>query len=239
MFGLLLVISNCKNDTKIDKSVSTSINPSPGDPQVINEKLLPYKIQNKEKSEMGSKAQLKIYAYLTTEPTTKEELENTINKIYIENKNESGYKNFISPTVMAIYLFTSENKIKEMPDQWIAMLSKGPNDIQPHISIDDLKLKSQSGLTDNNKSEDEIEMERLTKYLKQRGLELCTFYKRLGDMELDCIHKADKKYPDFGIKHSDYSEKLMEEERMKLKRKYNLSDDTFISVSVFGGSYCK
>lgn len=75
--------------------------------------------------------------------------------------------------------------------------------------------------------------------LQKRGLELCTFYKQLGDMEIDCIHKADKRYPNFGVKHSDYSEKLMEAERNKLKKKYKLSDDTFVNVSVFGGSYCK
>jgi len=239
VFSLLLLFPNCKNDTKVDSSISTSANQSAIDTQPTNKKSLAYKVQNKEKSETKSKAQLKIYAYLTTEATTKEELENTINEIYIENKNESGYNNFASPTVIAIYLFTSESKAKEMPDQWIAMLSKGPSDTQPRISIDDLKLKSQSGLTDNNKSEDEIGLERLVKYLQQRRLDLCTLYKQLGDMELDCIHKADKKYPDFGIKHSDYSEKLMDEERKKLKRKYNLSDDTFINVSVFGGSYCK
>jgi len=239
ILSLLLVFSNCKNDPKVDKSLSTSTKPLAIDTQAINKKSLTYKVQNKKKSETNSKAQLKIYAYLTIEATTKEELESTINEIYIDNKNESGYKNFTSPTVIAIYLFTSENKAKEMPDQWIAMLSKGPSDNQPRISIDDLKLKSQSGLTDNNKSKDEIELENLTKYLQQRGLELCTFYKQLGNMELECIHKADKKYPDFGVKHGDYSEKLMDEERAKMKRKYKLSDDTFVNVSVFGSSYCK
>ena len=221
IFAFLLTFSNCKNDAKIENIESNSTKSTVIDSPTINKKVLAYKVQNKEKSETSNKAQLKIYAYLTTEPTTKEELENTINEIYIENKNESGYKNFSSPTVIGIYLYTSENKAKEMPDQWISMLSKGPNDTQPRISIDDFKLKSQSGLLDNEKSDDEIELERLTKYLQQRELELCTFYKRLGDMELDCIHVADKKYPDFGIKHSEYSEKLMEAERKKLKKNTN------------------
>jgi hypothetical protein len=239
IFIFLLVFSNCKNKTQVDNNVSTSTKTSVVDTQTVNKNLLTYKIQNKEKSETNNKAQLKIYAYLTTELTTKEELENTINKIYLENKNESGYKKFNNPTVIAIYLFTSENKAKEMSDQWIAMLSIGPNDVQPHISIDDLKFKSQSGLADNNKSKDEIELERLNKYLQKRGLELCALHKQLRDMELDCIHKADKQFPNFGTKHDDYSEKLMKTERNKLKKKYKLSDDIFINVSVFGTSYCK
>jgi hypothetical protein len=239
IFTFLMIFSNCQNKPIEENNPSTITMPPPKDTQVVTKKFEPFKILNKEKYETGNKAQLKIYAYLLNKPGTKEGLENTIINIYEENKNEGGYKNFTEPTVVTIYLFTSENKVKEMPDQWIAMLSKGPDDSMPRISIDDLKLKSQAGLNDTHKSEDEIELERLTKYLQKRGLKLCAFYKQIGDMELDCIHKADKRYPDFGINHGDYAEKLMVAERKKLIKKYKISDETLISVNVFGGSYCK
>lgn len=58
-------------------------------------------------------------------------------------------------------------------------------------------------------------------------------------MELECIRKADKKYPDFGEKHLAYSEKLIEDEQKKLILKHSLADSIFLQVSVFGFSYCK
>ena len=92
---------------------------------------------------------------------------------------------------------------------------------------------------DKKQSKDEIEFERLTKYFKDKGLDFYSFYKQIGDIKLDCIHIADKKYPDFGIKHDDYSYQLMEKERKKIKKKYKLSDDIFSEVGAFGMSYCK
>jgi hypothetical protein len=161
-------------------------------------------------------------------------------EIYRKNKNKDLFKNFNAPTVFGIYMFTSEETLNSDKSSWICMLSKGPSDSEPKISFNDFKLKSLQGLNDNRKSEDEIALDDLNKYLKERGLELCSFYKQLGDMELECIHKADAKYPNYDYpEHGDYSDKLMKEERIKLMSKYDLVDSIFGRVAVFGMSYCK
>lgn len=208
--------------------------------EIISEsKTLEYEIIDRQKSETSNKAQIKVLAYLKEDPTNKNDLEKTIEKIYNENKKESSYKNFSEPTVVAVYLFSSEKSAKESPESWVAMLQKGPRDTEPRISINDFKLNALSGLNDDKKSKDEIALDSLNNFLSKRNLELCSFSKQIAALELEAIHKADKKYPDYGNEHQEYAEKLMESDRAKLKKQYKLEDDILISVNVFAMSYCK
>lgn len=94
-------------------------------------------------------------------------------------------------------------------------------------------------LNDGKKSRDEITYENLKEYLHEKNLELCSFYKRWGDIELSCIREADKKFPDYGFEHLEYAEMLMKQEQEKLTEKYNLDDSIFSQVSVFAIGYCK
>jgi len=119
------------------------------------------------------------------------------------------------------------------------MLMKGPSDSEPRISINNFKLNAQTGLNDDKQSKDEIALANLNKYLTKRKLELCSFNKEISDSELEVIHKADKKYPDYGEEHQAYSEKLMQSNMSRLKKKYKLDDSIFVRVSVFAMSYCK
>jgi hypothetical protein len=198
-----------------------------------------YEIVNEEKTETSTKAQLIEYVVYKDTIYTEDLLKKVLLDVYDKNKDKNLFTNHNSPTVFGIYLFTSKEIAEKDKSAWVAMLMKGPRDPEPRLSYNDLKIKSLQGLNDNIKSEDEVAYEELTKYLEERNLELCSFYTQLGDMELDCIHKADAKYPDYGIKHNEYSNKLMEEEREKLAKKYNLADSIFINVSVFAMSYCK
>lgn len=228
-FGLIglafiLLISCVNNETKKQNTDSDS---------------LKYEIINDEIYETSNKAQLIEYVVYKDTIYTEEAFEKILLDIYQRNKDKDLFDNFNSPTVFAIYVFTSNEILNKDKSAWICMLSKGPRDLEPRLSFNSLKIKSLHGLNDNVKSKDEIAYENLKFYLQERNLELCSFYDKLGDMELECIHKADSKYPDYGVKHTEYASKLMKEERTKLKNQYNLADSIFVRVAIFGMNYCK
>lgn len=204
------------------------------------ESKLNFEIVNEEKYETSNKAQLVEYVVYKDTTYTQDALKKVLIDVYDKNKNKDLFKNYDAPTVFATYVFTSSEIFKSDKGAWICMLTKGPLDSEPRLSFNDFKLKSLQGLNDNEKSEDEIALDKLNEYLEERGLELCSFYKQLGDMELECIHKADAKYPNYDYpKHGDYSEKCMKEERKKISAKYDLADSIFVRVAVFGMNYCK
>lgn len=210
-----------------------------GNQVVTQAPFAPYKILRTEPYETNGKAQIKCYAYLTTDTITTDKLSATLTKIYDGVKNYSDFKSHSSPTVVAVYLFTSADKATDMPEAWIAMLSKTPSENEPRITFDDFEVKAMVGATDNQKDKDEIKYEQISEYLKQRNTDLCFIYKTLYDLEGQTIKQADIKYPDFGKEHSEYQSKLYEEEKKKLFKKYNINDSVSTTITVFGMTYCK
>ncbi|ELY2010341.1 hypothetical protein SL057_001385 [Flavobacterium psychrophilum] len=197
-----------------------------------------YEILREEHLETSNKAQLIEYAIYKDTIYNEETLKSVVLKIYDEHKNKDLFENFDAPTVVSVYLYTSKESANDK-SAWICMLLKSPTSEEPNISYNNLKMNSFEGLNDNKKDESEVANEKLQLYLKERNLELCSFYKQLGDLELESIKKADIKYPEFGLKHREYVESIRVEERMKLIQKYNLTDSIFGQVSTFGMAYCK
>ena len=206
---------------------------------ITQEPFASYKILRTEPYETSRKAQVKCYAYLTTDTVSNDKLSATLTKIYNGLQSYSDFKNFSSPTVIAIYLFTSQDKATNMTDSWIAMLSKSPSDNQPRISFNDLQVKALEGSKDNEKTSDEKKYDELTEYLKKRNTNLCFIYKTLYDLEGTTIKQADIKYPNFGVEHSEYQRKLYRQEKKKLFNKYSINDTLSSYITVFGISYCK
>lgn len=198
-----------------------------------------YEILKTEPHETPRKAQIKCYAYLTTDIASKDELSATLTKIYGNLQNYSDFKEFPSPTVIAIYLFTSQDKATNMPASWVAMLSKYPSDNQPKISFNNLQLKALKGSDGSEKSTDEKKYDEINEYLKERDTDLCLIYKTLYDLEGTTIKQADVKYPNFGMEHSEYQSKLYTQEKQKLFNKYNINDSLSSHITVLGMSYCK
>lgn len=227
-------IMSCGNNNNSDNTKQQQ-----SESAITQEPFASYEILKTEPYETSNKAQVKSYAYLTTDTISKENLSATLTKIYGSLESYSSFKNFSSPTVIAIYLFASKDKAENMPESWVAMLSKTPSDNQPRISFNDWQLKALEGLTDNEKSEDEKKYEELNDYLKKRNTDLCFIYKTLYDLEGTTIKQADIKYPDFGIKHSEYQSKLYKDEKKKLFNKYNINDTLSTYITVFGMNYCK
>ncbi|WP_430403807.1 hypothetical protein [Fluviicola sp.] len=104
------------------------------------------------------------------------------------------------------------------------------------IALEEIERKN---LSDDKSNTDEITYQKLNKYLSDRNLELCSFYDQIEKMEIDCIHKADAMYPDFGIKHNEYVEKLTATEIKELGQKHNIADSVFTLIAILGVSYCK
>jgi len=231
MTGLMSCNNNNKTTDNSNQQESITTN--------VQEPFAPYEILKTEPYETSNKAQIKSYAYLTTDTISKENLSGALTKIYSSLQNYSSFKNHSSPTVIAIYLFASKDKAANMPESWVAMLSKTPSDNQPRISFDDWQLKALEGLTDNEKSDDEKKYDELNDYMKKRNTDLCFIYKTLYDLEGTTIQQADIKYPDFGVEHSEYQSKLYKLEKKKLLNKYNINDTLSTYITVFGMSYCK
>lgn len=226
-FVLLAVFITGCSDNKSENQVSkeTAANNS-------------YEIISESKSETIGKAQLVEYALYKDTIYNHQALKEAMMQIYNNNQEKDAFDSHEKATVIAVYLFTSNEAFKDKAN-WIAMLIKAPSDIEPRISYNDFKINALSNTQDKVKSKDEIELEKLKTYLSARGLDLCTLSDTLKKMELDNIHKADATYPDYGDKHMAMIDRLDRESYRNLRMKYKMSDDMLNKVSIFAMSYCK
>lgn len=68
---------------------------------------------------------------------------------------------------------------------------------------------------------------------------MCTLYDWMKKIELDNIHKADAKHPDYGDSHMAMIDRLNAQSYKDLKKKHNLNEDVLSKVAIFAMSYCK
>ncbi|WP_316848938.1 hypothetical protein [Pedobacter agri] len=197
-----------------------------------------YEIITEVQSETPGKAQLLEYAVYTDTLYSEVALKTAVMDIYDRCKNKDVFENHEAATVIAVYLYTSKGAIKDKSD-WIAMLMKSPNSAEPYISFNQFKISALSKLQDKFKSKDEIELDKIKKHLKGKGIDLCDLSDEIKKTELDNIHRADAKYPDYGEKHMAMIDQLDEQFYNGLKRRYNLDDAMLSRISVFAMSYCK
>lgn len=233
--SLLLFIQCTSNQPSTNNTSPTFITSK----EDSNDSVAPYKILSIQPTETTGKAQIKCIAYLTSDTVTQITIEASLHKIYSGLQNYSNFKSHDSPTVIAIYFYSSKNNASNTPAMWLAMLTKNPSDIQPKTSFNDLQLNALISKNDTIKSPEEIQYDQLTEYFKKHNTDLCSIYKTLYDLEVSTIKQADDKYPDFGIKHGEYANKLYKQEKNKLFKKYNINDTLSSYITAFGISYCK
>ncbi|MET4080863.1 hypothetical protein ABIB40_000807 [Pedobacter sp. UYP30] len=197
-----------------------------------------YEMISEVKSETSNKAQLIEYAVYKDTIYTKDALRIAIMDIYNINKDKKAFTKHDNATVIGVYLFTSKEAFNDKAN-WIAMLIKRPGNAEPEVTFNNFKISALGNVDNKVKSADEIELEKLKAYLKERGLELCAFAETLKKIELDNIHKADHKYPDYGDKHMAMVDRLDAQSYRELRKKYKLSEDMLGEVAVFAMSYCK
>lgn len=231
-FIILIILSSCNNDNKSleEESYFAKAN---------LKEFAAYKILKTEPFESSYKAQVICYAYLTTDTISKSKLEGTLNKIYLSLRKYKNFNNYSSPTSISVYLYTSREKAINLQESWIAMLSKSPSENQPIISFDDFKLTAHESNERNRKSADDLLFEKMNRLFKKQNTDICTIYKILYDIEGQTIKQADKKYPDFGVEHLEYQEKLYKQESKNLLNKYAINDSLLPYINVFGSKYCK
>lgn len=233
----LIFFTNCKNDQK--QPTSSDTEKVVEIEKTTEKRKLDYEIVNTDIIETKYKAQITKYVVYNDSIFNKDALSDVLLEVYFSNKKAKGFKNFEEPTVVAVYVFTSEEQAKSDKGAWIAMLVKGPDDESPRLSYNELKLKSLAGLNDKVKSKDEIALDNLNEYLGKRNVTLCDLYKQFGSYELDNIHKADAKYPDYGKEHTAYVTKLDKADKKRIMTKYKLADSIFTQTIVYGMGYCK
>lgn len=231
-FVILALGCTSTSDSNVDHNEQNQITSE------ITAPLKSYVIISEEKSETPGKAQLLEYAVYLDSVYTETALKEVVMDIYNQNKNKKVFEDHVTATVIGVYLFTSK-EASEDKSNWIAMLIKRPSEEDPDISLSDSKIKALYELTDNIKSKDEMELERINTYLNKRGLDLCNLSDQLKKIELDNINKADAKYPHYGKEHTAMVEKLDEAYYRNLKRKHNLNDEMIVRVWIFAMSYCK
>ena len=236
--AFLTTLFSCGNNKTENNQATTNDNVSTTT-ATTTEDFAAYKVLRNEPYESKLKSQVKCYAYLTTDTITKDKLTGTLNKIYSGLKDYNNFKNYTSPTVIAVYLFTSKDKAANMPESWIAMLTKAPSDNQPKIMFDDMKLSALEGGKGKEKSADDIMYEKMNESFKKHNTDLCSIYKTLYELEGQTIKQADEKYPNFGVQHSEYQTKLYNQGRKKLFKQYSINDTLSSYITVFGMSYCK
>lgn len=89
------------------------------------------------------------------------------------------------------------------------------------------------------KSADEIEFDRLNEFVIERGINICYLNNMLANIELQTIHEADVKYPDFGIKHVEYQNALYKKRKTEIFKRYNIPDSLTIKIHVYADKFCK
>lgn len=233
---LIMFLISCKKQAEI------SINQEPiiqNEVENQDNNSLSYTITKIESYENDYKAQLKVYAFINSDSISDNKIRNTLKVILSNSRSEGEFKNYLAPTNIGVYLYTSEEKSKLMDSDWIAMLMKVQSETEPSITINEMKLKGLTNLQDNEKTNDEIMLEKLEQYFKERNTDLCSLYKKLNQLESESIKQADKKYPDFGDDNLNYSTKWYENEKSKFFSKNKINDSLTTYILVFGSTYCK
>lgn len=206
----------------------------------MTNKTSEYVVFDAQTSETHNKAQVLIYAALSQQKVgTKESLVAVLAEIYEQHKNTTGFNGFVRPTVLNVYLFTSEELGKKDKSAHIAWLRKGPNETEPIINVDESRLADLRAWDANEWTKDTVAFEVLNKTLFERGLELCSFNVRLREIEADCVRKATLRYPSFELEHTAYNNELLAIAMSEVKAVHDLDDALLSSVHVFAGVHCR
>merc|ERR1712098_573515 len=98
-----------------------------GKEELQKRKKLKYQILEEDKTETSNKAQIKKYVAYQESSYSKNDIQDILLEVYFKNRKRDDFEKFDSPTVIAVYLFKSNDSFEDDKSSWIAMLQKGPN----------------------------------------------------------------------------------------------------------------
>lgn len=200
--------------------------------------ILPsYSILNEEVYEVPGKAQVEI-KMLVSGQISEAGLRLLLNKTYISVKSRKGFKYHDSPTVIAIYAFTSKEKANS-GTQWIGMLIKGPRD-GPTVSIskDTLSLyqsppkpEEKFGLSETRRKQifqEYIKVEDKAMIQAEKKHPLNTDAYLVGE------YPSDSELREINKKNEELMRSLQEQYKNQIAKKCNISREQLEQICIEG-----
>lgn len=77
------------------------------------------------------------------------------------------------------------------------------------------------------------------KYFKDKNINPCELYAIIGEMEKDNREGADKAFPNFGVEHANFKQKLDSMMRLDLVNSLGITDSIITVVNVYGLKNCE
>lgn len=205
----------------------TSCNETPPVPE-RPEGLLNHTIMDEEVDDSPLKTQVSFKVVINDKAFDKGKLEELLTYLYESTKTRTGFKYNETPTNIYIWAFSTKEKAQADMGQWVGMISKDFNDIEPEIDLSDTEFRA---LTE--KQEDKWGLSYETRQ---------DIWIQLINAERNAQREADKTYPlnHPGITQDDMARNiglmrdLKERYESDIAKEYNLEMAVLDSVSLEG-----
>lgn len=101
-----------------------------------------YTVLNKVVDEDVNKAKLLVDIIIDTADLDEIKLRGFLSIVYEKLYNEDNFKQYSAPEVVGIDVYTSKEKATSGMAQWIGMISKNRDDIEPDFSVSEIQLNA-------------------------------------------------------------------------------------------------
>jgi len=196
-----IVLTNCSNSTQ-------------------TKSILKHSILKNEVNDIPLKTQVQLDVLIMDTAITKQKVSDLLTFLYDETAKRTGFKYHTNPTNIYIYAFTSKDKAESGMAQWIGMISKSYDDVQPKIDISDTQLNS-------------LTLKPVEKFGLSEDIRLEIWNKSIK-IEDRAQKEADMKYPldKAGITQDDIKKNVTLNDKLKAKYEKELAAEYGISVAI-------
>jgi len=196
-----MVLTNCSNSTQ-------------------TKYILKHTILKNEVNDSPIKTQVEIDVLITDTAITKQKVSDLLTFLYSKTAKRTGFEYHTNPTNIYIYAYTSKEKAESGMAQWIGMISKSYDDVQPQIDISETQLKS-------------LTLKSVEKFGLPQKIRL-EIWKKSIKIEDRAQKEADKKYPldKAGITKNDIKKNVALNDKLKAKYEKGLAAEYGISVAI-------
>lgn len=103
---------------------------------------LEYSVLNEKVEDVPLKTQVMLEVLITDTTITKQKISELLNSLFNQAIKRTGFKYHSNPTNIYIYAYTSKEKAESVMAQWIGMISKSYDEINPTIDFNESQLCS-------------------------------------------------------------------------------------------------
>jgi hypothetical protein len=196
-----IALTNCSNSTQ-------------------TKSILKHTILKNEVNDIPIKTQVQLDVLITDTAITKQKVSDLLTFLYDKTAKRTGFKYHTNPTNIYIYAYTSKEKAESGMAQWIGMISKSYDDVQPKIDISDTQLNS-------------LTLKPVEKFGLSEDIRLEIWNKSIK-VEDRAQKEADMKYPldKAGITQDDIKKNGALNDKLKAKYEKELAAEYGISVAI-------